>query len=261
MDLNLKGKRALVTGGSKGIGKACAQVLAEEGATVMIASRDGAALEAAAKDILAKTGAEVKWKAADLSRRGVAEELAKWAAQSGDALDILVNNAGAIPGGDLLKVDEDTWRNAWDLKVFGYINLTRAVYGQMKAKKKGAIVNVLGNAGEKLNAAYIAGSTANAGLMAFTRALGGASHADGIRVVGVSPGPVATDRLLGLYRQMAAAKLGDPNRYEELFAGMAFNRPATANEIAWTVAFAASDRSSYTTGIYITIDGGLAARS
>ena len=257
MDLNLKGKRALVTGGSKGIGKACAQVLAEEGCTVMIASRDGAALEAAAKDIKAKTGAEVKWKSADLSQRGVAEDLAKWA---GD-VEVLVNNAGAIPGGDLLKIDEDTWRKSWDLKVFGYINLTRAVYAQMKAKKKGAIVNVLGNAGEKLNAAYIAGSTANAGLMAFTRALGGASAADGIRVVGVSPGPVETDRLLNLYKQMAQSKLGDANRYQELYAGMAFNRPATADEIAWTVAFAASERSSYTTGIYITIDGGLAARS
>ncbi len=260
MDLNLKGKRALVTGGSKGIGKASAQVLAEEGCSVMIASRDGAALEAAAADIKSKTGADVKWKAADLSQRGAAEELAKWAAQSGP-VDILVNNAGAIPGGDLLKVDEDTWRKAWDLKVFGYINLTRAVYAQMKEKKSGVIVNVLGNAGEKLNAAYIAGSAANAGLMAFTRALGGASHADGIRVVGVSPGPVATDRLLSLYKQMAATKLGDANRYEELFTGMAFNRPATAEEIAWTVAFTASDRSSYTTGIYITIDGGLAARS
>jgi hypothetical protein len=227
----------------------------------MIASRDGAALEAAAKDIKAKTGADVKWKAADLSKQGVAEDLAKWAAQSGDPLDILVNNAGAIPGGDLLKVDEATWRSSWDLKVFGYINLTRAVYAQMKSKKRGVIVNVLGNAGEKLNAAYIAGSTANAGLMAFTRALGGASHADGIRVLGVSPGPVETDRLLKLYRQMAETKLGDANRYKELYAGMAFDRPATSEEIAWTVAFTASDRSSYTTGIYITIDGGLAARS
>ena len=257
MDLNLKGKRALVTGGSKGIGKACAQVLAEEGCDVTIASRDAALLEAAAADIKAKTGVAVKWKSADLSQKGVAEELA---AAVGE-LDILVNNAGAIPGGDLLSVNEDTWRRSWDLKVFGYINLTRAVYAQMKAKKKGAIINVLGNAGEKLNAAYLAGSTANAGLMAFTRALGGASHADGIRVVGVSPGPVATDRLLSLYKQMAQTKLGDASRYAELFAGMAFNRPATPEEIAWTVAFTASDRSSYTTGIYITVDGGLAARS
>lgn len=255
MDLNLKGKRVLVTGGSKGIGKASAQVLAQEGCDVMIAARDAQALQAAAQEIKAATGAEVKWKSADLSQRGAAEELAAWA---GD-LDILVNNAGAIPGGDLLTVDEDTWRRSWDLKVFGYINLCRAVYRTMKAKRRGVIVNVLGAAGERLNAAYIAGSTANAGLMAFTRTLGGVSHKDGIRVLGVSPGPVATDRLVSLYKQMAATKLGDEKRYEELFAGMAFGRPAAPEEIAWTVAFAASERSSYTTGVYITIDGGLAA--
>lgn len=255
MDLNLKGKRALVTGGSKGIGKASAQVLAQEGCDVMIAARDAQALQAAAKDIEAAAGAAVKWKSADLSQRGASEELAAWAGE----LDILVNNAGAIPGGDLLTVDEDTWRRSWDLKVFGYVNLCRAVYRAMKAKRRGVIVNVLGNAGERLNAAYIAGSTANAGLMAFTRALGGVSHKDGIRVLGVSPGPVATDRLISLYKQMAATKLGDANRYRELFAGMAFGRPATPEEIAHTVAFAASERSSYTTGVYITIDGGLAA--
>ena len=255
MDLNLKGRRALVTGGSKGIGKASAQALAQEGCEVMIAARDAQALQTAAKGIEAATGAEVKWKSADLSQRGAAEELAAWAGE----LDILVNNAGAIPGGDLLTVDEDTWRRSWDLKVFGYVNLCRAVYRAMKAKRRGVIVNVLGNAGERLNAAYIAGSTANAGLMAFTRTLGGVSHKDGIRVVGVSPGPVATDRLISLYKQMAATKLGDAERYQELFAGMAFARPATPQEIANTVAFAASERSSYTTGIYITIDGGLAA--
>lgn len=257
MDLNLQGKRALVTGGSKGIGRACAEVLAGEGCVVTIASRDAKTLAATAAGITSKTGVDVAWKAADLAQRGAAEKLA---AEVGD-LDILVNNAGAIPGGDLLSVDEDTWRRAWDLKVFGYINLTRAVYARMKAKKSGVIVNVLGNAGEKLNASYITGSTANAGLMAFTRALGGASHADGIRVLGVSPGPVATDRLLSLYRQMAATKLGDPNRYEELFSGMSFGRPASADEIAWTVAFSASERSSYTSGVYITVDGGLAARA
>ena len=257
MDLELKGKRALVTGGSKGIGKACAQVLAEEGCAVTIVSRDGAALAAAAADIRAKTGVEVQWKAADLSQRGVAEALAAGAGE----LDVLVNNAGAIPGGDIFKVDEDTWRRAWDLKVFGYINLTRAVYARMKERKSGVIVNVLGNAGEKLNAAYIAGSTGNAGLMAFTRALGGVSTADGIRVVGVSPGPVATERLLSLTKQMAAAKLGDASRYEEMFKGMAYDRPATPEEIAWTVAFVASPRSSYTSGVYFSVDGGLAAKS
>jgi NAD(P)-dependent dehydrogenase (short-subunit alcohol dehydrogenase family) len=245
MDLNLKGKRALVTGGSKGIGRACAEVLAAEGAEVLIASRNPAA------------GGKLVSKAIDLSQRGAPEALAEWAGE----LDILVNNAGAIPGGDLQKVDEETWRKAWDLKVFGYINLTRAVYARMKARRRGVIVNIIGSAGEKLNAAYIAGSTANAGLMAFTRALGGASHADGIRVLGINPGPVATDRLISLHKQMAQSKLGDASRYEELFKEMSFGRPASAEEIAWATAFLASERSGYSSGCILTIDGGLAARS
>jgi len=245
MELNLKGKRALVTGGSKGIGWACACALADEGCEVMIAARNPPA------------ASRHKFRATDLSQRGAAEALAEWAGE----LDILVNNAGAIPGGDLLKVDEETWRRAWDLKVFGYLNLTRQVYSRMKARKSGVIVNILGNAGEKLDASYIAGSTANAGLMAFTRTLGGASHADGIRVVGINPGPVATDRLKGLFRQRAEAKFGDPERYPELFAGMSFGRPASPEEIAWMTAFLASERSAYTSGCIVTIDGGLAARS
>ena len=244
MDLNLKGKRALVTGASKGIGRACAEALAAEGCEVAIASRNP------------PLSGPFRAIAADLSHRGVAEQLA---ASAGE-LDILVNNAGAIPGGDLARVDEEIWRRAWDLKVFGYINLTRAVYAKMKAKGRGVIVNILGNAGERLNAAYIAGSTANAGLMAFTRTLGGVSHADGIRVVGINPGPVATDRLLSLYKQMAQTKLGDASRYEELFKELSFGRPASVDEIAWAAAFLASERSAYTSGCILSIDGGQAAR-
>ena len=245
MDLDLNGRRALVTGASKGIGRACAEALAAEGCEVAIASRNP------------PLDGPFRAKALDLSLRGAAEELAAWAGE----LDILVNNAGAIPGGDLARVDEETWRRAWDLKVFGYINLTRAVYRSMKARGRGVIVNVIGSAGEKLNAAYIAGSTANAGLMAFTRALGGASHADGVRVLGINPGPVATDRLLSLYRQMAQTKLGDAERYQELFKEMSFGRPATPAEIAFAVVFLASERSAYTSGCILTIDGGAAARS
>jgi NAD(P)-dependent dehydrogenase (short-subunit alcohol dehydrogenase family) len=248
MDLNLQGKRVLVTGGSKGIGLACAEAFAAEGAEVRIASRNP---EKSAG------GARFPARAVDLAARGAADALADWA---GD-LDILVNNAGAIPGGSLLKVDEDTWRRAWDLKVFGYINLSRRVYARMKEKRAGVIVNIIGSAGEKLDAAYIAGSTANAGLMAFTKALGGASHADGIRVVGINPGPIATDRLKTLYRQRAETLLGDAGRFEELFANMSFGRPGTPQEIAAAALFLASERSAYTSGTILTIDGGLSARS
>ena len=257
MDLELKGRRALVTGASKGIGRACAEALAAEGCTVMIAARDPDRLNAAAAEIAARTRGQVKARPTDLSQPGSAEALAAWA---GD-IDILVNNAGAIPGGDLLKLDEQTWRRAWDLKVFGYINLCRAVYADMKRRRLGVIVNIIGSAGEKLDAAYVAGSTANAGLMAFTRALGGASHADGIRVVGINPGPVATDRLISLYKQRAEVKLGNPERYKELFEGMSFGRPGKPEEIAAAVAFLVSQHSAYTTGCILTIDGGLAARS
>jgi NAD(P)-dependent dehydrogenase (short-subunit alcohol dehydrogenase family) len=242
MELDLKGKRVLVTGASKGIGRACVELLEKEGCTVLGASRSIA------------PGPNTRQ--VDIAKRGAPEELAAWAGE----LDILVNNAGAIPGGDLLKVDEETWRKAWDLKMFGYLNLTRAVYAAMKQRRRGVIVNIIGAAGEKMNAAYIAGSTANAGLMAFTRALGGASHADGIRVVGINPGPVATDRLISLHKQMAQTKLGDASRYQELFKEMSFGRPATSEEIANAVAFLASDRSAYTTGCILTIDGGYAAR-
>ena len=245
MDLNLNGKRVLVTGGSKGIGRACAEAFAKEGAEVRVASRHAAA------------DGKFPSKSIDLSARGAPEELAAWAGE----LDILVNNAGAIPGGDLFKVDEETWRRAWDLKVFGYVNLSRRVYAGMKDRRSGVIVNIIGSAGEKMDAAYIAGSTANAGLMAFTRALGGASHADGIRVVGINPGPTSTDRLVGLYKQRATSILGDEQRYQELFQNMSFGRPATAGEIAAAAVFLASGKSAYTSGCILTIDGGLAARS
>lgn len=243
MDLNLTGRRALVTGASKGIGKACAEALAAEGCEVLVAARNPA------------PGPNAK--AIDLSQRGAPEALADWAGE----VDILINNAGAIPGGDLLKVDEQTWRRAWDLKVFGYINLSRQVYAAMKRRGRGVILNIIGSAGEKMDAAYIAGSTANAGLMAFTRALGGASHADGIRVLGINPGPVSTDRLVSLYRQRAETLLGDAGRYEELFKNMSFGRPATPEEIASAAVFLVSERSAYTSGCILTIDGGLASRS
>src|SRR6266705_5428197 len=127
-------------------------------------------------------------------------------------IDILVNNAGDIPGGSIDKIDEATWRHAWELKVFGYINLTRAVYAQMKARGHGVIVNDIGAAGEKFDFNYICGSAGNAALMAFTRALGSKSLADNVRVIGISPGPVGTDRHVTLLKTRAKHQFGDESR-------------------------------------------------
>jgi len=173
-------------------------------------------------------------------------------------IDILVNNAGAIPGGDIAAIQEPRWREAWDLKVFGYVNTCRAAYANMKARGKGVIVNVIGAAGERPSAGYIAGSAGNASLMAFTRGLGGRSRADNIRVVAINPGLTRTDRMITLMRTWAERDLGDPKRWEEMLD--ADFPPAEPEEIAAMVALLASDLSASTTGTVITIDGGMSSR-
>jgi NAD(P)-dependent dehydrogenase (short-subunit alcohol dehydrogenase family) len=252
MDLELAGKRALITGGSKGIGRATAVRLAEEGCDLVLVARTGDTLEAAAAEIQSARQVAVQVIAADLSRQ---DEIERLAAEAGD-VDVLVNNAGAIPGGDLLSLDDAVFRAAWDLKVFGYISMCRAFYARLKARK-GVIVNVIGAAGEWLDPGYICGSTGNAALMAFTRALGKAAQKDGFRVVGINPGPTATDRMSSRLKQRAAAELGDEGRWRDLTAGFPYGRPAEPDEIAAAVAFLASPLSGYTTGTILTTDGAI----
>jgi 3-oxoacyl-[acyl-carrier protein] reductase len=256
MDLNLTGRKALVTGASKGIGRATARLLAAEGCDLVLVARTAADLAAARDAIRAQHNVAVTVVPLDLASGGAAGALA---ADFPD-IDILVNNAGAIPGGSVAEIDESRWRQAWDLKVFGYVNLTRAYLALMQARRRGVIVNVIGSGGEKLDAAYIAGAAGNASLMAFTRALGGASPDAGVRVVGINPGPVATDRLVTLLRKRAQDRLGDASRWQELVKPMPFGRAAHPEEIAAMVAFVASDLSAYTSGTIITIDGGAAHR-
>ena len=251
MDLGLSGKTALITGGSKGIGRASAEVLADEGCNVVLVAREQAALDAAAAAIRARRQVNVRTISADLSSDAAVRRVAEEAG----ALDILVNNAGAIPPGDLLSVDDERWRRAWDLKVFGYISFCRVVYAAMKAKSKMVSV-VIGSAGEKFPTTYIAGAAGNASLMAFTRALGKGAPADGLRVVGINPGPVETERHVMLQRDRAARELGDAERWRELNKSMPFGRPATPAEIGNAVAFLASAKSGYTSGTVLTIDGG-----
>lgn len=255
VDLRLRGKSALITGASRGIGAATAEVLAEEGCALHLAARNVSTLESLASRLRAVYGVDVRTHPVDLRQQADLTTLADAASD----IDILINNAGDIPGGTIETVDEETWRHAWELKVFGYINLTRLVYARMKARRHGVIVNNIGNAGERVDSQYITGSTGNAALMAFTRALGGQSLADGVRVVGVNPGPVATDRILDFLKSRAHSRLGDEGRYSELTSQYPLGRPATPREIADLIVFLASDRSGYTSGAIFTVDGGLSA--
>lgn len=256
MDLHLRGKHVLITGASKGIGAAAAEVFAEEGAHLHLAARNEQALNELGHRLRSTYQIDCKVHAVDLRKSEDVVRLAREAAE----IDVLINNAGDIPGGTLQNVDEATWRHAWQLKVFGYIDLTRLVYAQMKARGGGVIINDIGAAGERFDAGYIAGSAGNAALMAFTRALGGKSLDDKIRVVGINPGPVETDRIVSLMKAGAKARFGDEGRYRELMARFPLGRPAKPREIADMMAFLASDRSGYTSGVIVTIDGGLCAR-
>jgi hypothetical protein len=256
MELDLKGRTALITGGSRGIGYGVAEALAAEGCNLHLASRSAESLDAARKRLVDKHGVKVTVHALDLGKSDNVLKLAKAAG----SVDILINNAGAIPQGTVTSLDEKTWREAWDLKVWGFINLTREVYRDMCEKKRGVIVNVIGGAGERPVANYIAGSMGNAALMAMSRALGTESPEHGVRVVGLNPGSIETDRQVVRWKARAKKELGDENRWRELTTGFPFGRLGTVAEIADTVAFLCSDRSGYTTGTVLTIDGGAGGR-
>ncbi|MFM0349107.1 SDR family oxidoreductase [Paraburkholderia sp. RL17-347-BIC-D] len=257
MDLGLKAKKVLITGASQGIGEGLAMSFAREGCDLLLVARSADKLDAISKRADAAFGVSTEVLSVDMTAPGAAAQIAGF----GRDADVLINNAGDIPGGDLWEVDEAQWRAGWELKVFGYINLTRAIYPLMKARGGGVILNNIGSGGENFDFNYIAGTTGNAALMAFTRALGGRSLADdNVRVIGVNPGPVDTDRVRRVLAGHAQRLHGDPSRYIELLANYPLNRAASVDEIAELFVYLASDKSTYTSGAIFTVDGGLTSR-
>lgn len=257
MELGLKGKSALVTGGSIGIGFSIAAALAQEGCGLHLASRDAKTLDEAKDTIKSRYRVEVTCHAVDLSITDNAEKLA----HECQDVDLLINNAGAIPWGTIHEMDLVAWQRSWDLKVFGFIAVTRHIYRRMCERRRGTVINIVGAAGERPSPGHIAGSMANAALMALCYALGSDSPRFGVRVLGINPGPVATDRQVTHLRARAQSELEDAERWRDLTTRFPFGRLATPEEVADVVLFLASDRASYMSGTVITIDGGATRRT
>ena len=252
MDIDLKGKSVLITGASKGIGLVIAEAMAAEGCNLHIAARDEEALKSLAVRLVEKHDIKVAVHPRDLSLTPDVESLAEVCAD----VDILVNNAGDIPPGTLEEIDGETWRKAWDVKVYGYIDLTRLIYPRMCARRSGVIVNIVGAAARMPNHRYIAGCMANIALNMFTQCLGGESMRHGVRVVAINPGPTVPGRHLAHVMARAKRLLGDENRWPELHAKFPSGRAGNASEIAEAVVFLASDRAGFISGAAIEIDGG-----
>src|SRR5438128_900301 len=194
MDLGLKGQAALVTGGSKGIGKAVARGLAQEGVKVAICARDKASLEASAQELAKATGAEVFAVAGDLTRPDDVQRIVDAAASRFGRINVLVNNAGAAPGGEILDLTEEDWQKALQLKFMGYVRRIKAVIPHMLRQGGGRIVNIVGNDGVKPIGIELSPSAANAADLAMTVALAEQYGRQNILVNAINPGPVATER-------------------------------------------------------------------
>ena len=255
MQLDLNGQHVLITGGSKGIGLACAERFLREGCRVTLVARDADRL-AAARAQLSSTD-QVEIIAADLSR---AEERVR-VHKTCRSVDLLINNAGAIPGGGLLEMDMAVWEQAWALKVMGFIHLTQLYLADMKDAGAGIICNIIGQAGRAPRYDYLCGGVGNAALIAFTSAVGGRSVDWGVRVFGINPSPTRTDRIVTLHRARAKAQWGDESRWQEIDTNRPLGRLIEPDEIAAMAAFLSSPTCGYVSGTVVDVDGGIGFRS
>lgn len=255
MDTGLNNKNVLVTGGSKGIGLACAQAFASAGARVAIASRSPDNL-AAAQQRLKEQGIDVHAYDADLSDSGQAVTLIAKAEQDLGPLDVLVNSAGAAKRYPPETLTPQTWSDAMNAKYFTYINAMDAALKGMVARRQGAIVNVIGAGGKNPSPIHLPGGAANAALMLATTGLAAAWASYGIRINGINPGPTETDRVKG--SAQAEAQMSGKT-LDEVMGAMAERIPmgrfARPEEVANVAVFLASDLASYVNGALITMDG------
>ncbi|MBI3433658.1 MAG: SDR family NAD(P)-dependent oxidoreductase [Proteobacteria bacterium] len=257
MDLQLKGKTALVTGGSEGIGKGIARALAKEGVDVAICARRKEPLDATAAEIGKETGRKIVAIVADLTKDADARNfVAKGHAALG-RVDIMVNNAGSSPGGVIEHLSEDDWAQSLQLKFMGYVRCLRYVLPIMVAQGGGRVVNLIGNDGVKPSYWEIAPGAANAAGQNLTLSLAGQYGKHNISFVAVNPGPVRTERWAGLVKAMARdMKLSYEAADKLAPSSIPMGRIAEVEECANLVTMLASPLMHFVNGTMIEIDGG-----
>jgi NAD(P)-dependent dehydrogenase (short-subunit alcohol dehydrogenase family) len=251
MDLGLTGKNVLITGGSKGIGLACARAFLAEGARVAIVSRSQANLDAARKAL-----GSCYCIAADLTDAQAAAAMVERVEKELGPLDVLVNSAGAAKRTDAPELTPAAWHAGMEAKYFTYIHAIDPVVKRMAARGRGAIVNVIGNGGKVATDTHLAGGAANAALMLATTGLAHAYAPKGVRVVGINPGLTNTARVAeGMKAEAKRQGVSEAEALERAVKRLPLGRLAEPQEIADIVLFAASERGRFLTGSNITADG------
>jgi NAD(P)-dependent dehydrogenase (short-subunit alcohol dehydrogenase family) len=257
MDLQMTGKKAIVTGASEGIGKAITWAFAREGVDVAICARRKEPLEAVAAEISRATNRQIIPITADLTKPADAENLVKKAHAALGRIDILVNNAGSSPGGVLEHLTEEDWAQSLQLKFMGYVRCMKHVLPIMQKQKKGRVVNLIGNDGVKVSYWEIAPGAANAAGQNLTMSLASQYGKDNISFVAVNPGPVRTERWAGLVKAMARdMKLSFEEADKLAPSSIPLGRIAESEEVANLVTYLASDLAFFVNGTMIEIDGG-----
>ena len=254
--MRLEDKVAVVSGGSRGIGKAIARRLAEEGSDVVIAARSEETLQVAADEISAVTGRRIVPIAADLSTGAGCETLYDAAVAEFDQIDILVNCAGATKSGPFLDLSDELWQEGFDLKFFGAVRLSRLFWPRLAASK-GSVVNIVGGMARTPNPNFTIGGAVNAALANFTKALAGLGLEDDVNVNVVHPGQTRTERLDEMMADQAARSGQSPD--DVLAAAVqrqGIRRIGMPEDVASLVAFLCSPEARHIQGTAISVDGG-----
>ena len=251
MDLALKDKKVLITGGSKGIGLACAKAFIAEGAKVALVSRSQQNLDQAKKSV-----GNAYTIAADLIDAAAAAAMVERVEKEFGAIDILVNSAGAAKRTDADDLTPAAWRASMDAKYFTYINVIDPLIKRMGKRGNGVVINIIGSGGKVASPTHLSGGAANAALMLATAGLAYAYASKNVRVVGLNPGVTKTERVAeGLKAEAKRANVSEDQAYKQMVARLPMGKPAEPEELADIVVFAASERGRYLNGANISTDG------